>query len=133
VLLWSAPAVVFLGFMVPLPFRVEGMLSYPLQRIATHASCFALQCLGLPALAEGNTILLGNNHLEVEQACSGLRIFMATIALAFVCVVLVRRSWWESAAPGLGNPIALLANSLRVWRPAACLSIFRLRLHAGRS
>ncbi|MBI3466179.1 MAG: exosortase/archaeosortase family protein [Planctomycetes bacterium] len=115
VLLWAAPAVVFLGFMVPLPFRIEGMLSRPLQRIATQASCFALQSMGLPALAEGNTILLGSSHFEVEEACSGLRIFMATIALAFACVVIVRRSWWERALLlASAIPIALLANSLRI-------------------
>jgi exosortase len=91
------------------------MLSRPLQGIATRASCFALQSLGLPALAEGNTILLGSSHFEVEEACSGLRIFMATIALAFVCVVIVRRSWWERALLMVSAiPIALAANSLRI-------------------
>ena len=51
---WSLPAVVFLWFMVPLPFRMEHALSRPLQHAATHASCWILQCLGQPALAEGN-------------------------------------------------------------------------------
>ncbi len=49
---WAWPAIVFLVFMVPLPFRVEGALAHPLQRIATKVSTFALQTLGFPALAE---------------------------------------------------------------------------------
>lgn len=115
VLVWSLPAIVFLVFMVPMPYRAEIALSYPLQRIATKVSCFALQCLGQPAIAEGNTILLGGHHLEVEQACSGLRIFMGTVALAFFYAVLVRRGWWERALMLLATvPVALTANAVRI-------------------
>src|SRR5262249_20571452 len=35
---WAWPSVLFLGFMVPLPFRVETALSGPLQRLATITS-----------------------------------------------------------------------------------------------
>jgi exosortase len=115
VFLWSLPAVAFLWFMVPLPFRVEHSLSHPLQHIATTTSCWILQCLGQPALPEGNIILLGDLRLEVEQACSGLRIFVGIIALAFVYVVLVRRSWWEKMLLLASIlPIALVANITRV-------------------
>ena len=81
--------------MVPLPFRLEHALSRPLQHAATRISCWILQCLGQPALSEGNIIFLGDQRLEVAQACSGLRIFVGIVALAFVFVVLVRRTWWE--------------------------------------
>ena len=43
------------------------------------------------------TIHLGEHQLEVEQACSGLRIFMGIVALAFAYVIIVRRPWWEKA------------------------------------
>ena len=115
ILVWSAPAIAFLWFMVPLPFRFEQGLSLPLQRIATKLSGFALQCLGQPALAEGNTILLGDTRLEVEEACSGMRIFLGIAALAFAYVIVVRRSWWERAVLLLAAlPIALIANSTRI-------------------
>ena len=81
--------------MIPLPFGIETALSHPLQRIATKLSCFALQVLGQPAFAEGNVILLGDQPLEIEQACSGLRLFMSMIAVAYAYAVLVRRTWWE--------------------------------------
>jgi len=112
---WSLPSVVFLWFMVPLPFRLDTALSRPLQYAATHASCWILQCLGQPALAENNIILLGDMRLEVEQACSGLRIFVGIVALAFVYFVLVRRAWWEKAILVLGIvPVALAANVTRI-------------------
>jgi exosortase len=115
VLWWSLPSIVFLWFMVPLPYGMERWLSLPLQRIATELSCWVLHCFGQPALAEGNTIRLNDFQLEVEQACSGLRIFVGIMALAFVYLVLIRRTWWERALLILSViPIALIANSTRI-------------------
>jgi exosortase len=115
VLWWGLPSVLFLGFMVRLPYRLELGLSYPLQTVATHLSCWVLQLLGQPALAEGHTIHLGEHTLEVERACSGLRIFVGIAALAFAYVVIVRRVWWEKAVLLLSVvPIALVANATRV-------------------
>ena len=112
---WSWPAIAFLWFMVPLPFSIEGLLSQPLQRVATKISCFALQVLGQPAIAEGNIIHLEGTSLEVAQACSGLRLFVSIFALAFACIVIVRRSWVESALLlASAIPIAVLANSARI-------------------
>jgi exosortase len=101
--------------MVPLPFQVERLLSVPLQRVATGMSCFLLQCLAQPAFAEGTTILLGPHQLLVEQACSGLRMFVGTLALALAYLMAMRRESWEQALLLLSViPIALLANSLRI-------------------
>jgi exosortase len=116
VLWWSLPAIAFLGFMIPLPFRVERWLSYPLQGIATTISSWALQCLGQPAVRESNTIFLGSHPpLEVAEACSGLRIFVGVFALAYLYVVLARQSWWERTLLLLCTiPVALVANATRI-------------------
>ena len=112
---WALPSIGFLFFMIPLPFGIETALSYPLQRLATKLSCFALQVLGQPAFAEGNTILLGDQTLEVEQACSGLRLFMSMIAVAYGYAVLVRRSWWERGILFLAVvPVAIFSNVTRI-------------------
>jgi exosortase len=115
VLGWCSPAIAFLAFMVPLPWRMETVLSHPLRRIATEISCWVLQGLGQPALAEGNTILINDMQLEVADACSGLRIFVGTLALAFAFVMLVRRVWWQKLVLVASVvPIAILANVCRV-------------------
>lgn len=112
---WSLPSIAFLWFLTPLPFRVERWLSVPLQRVAVNLSCFVLRCFGQPAIAEGNTIVLGSQQLEVAQACSGLRIFVGIVALAFAYVIVVRRSWWERAILLAATvPVALIANSTRI-------------------
>ncbi len=114
-LVWSLPSIGFLWFMVPLPFGWEVMLSLPLQKVATKLSTFALQLLGQPAFAEGNVIHIGEHPLEVAQACSGLRLFVSVVALAYAYVTLVRRTIWEKAILILALvPIAILANSTRI-------------------
>ena len=119
--LWSLPAMAFLFFMVPLPFRVESELSRPLQWIATRASTFVLQLMGQPAISEGTTILLGEQTLEVERACSGLRIFVGVFALSYVYAMLMRRNWWEGIVIVLASiPIALIANMSRIVITGLC-------------
>jgi exosortase len=115
VLRFCLPSIGFLFFMVPLPYRLSYALSTPLRRAATLISTWLLQLLGQPALAEGNTILLDQHHLGVQHACSGLRIFMGIVAIAFAYVIATRRAWWEKIlilASAL--PVALAANSARI-------------------
>ncbi len=115
VLGWSLPSIVFLVFMVPAPYRIERWLSYPLQTVATQASCWILQVLGQPAFPEGNTILFGDYHLEVAEACCGLRIFIGIVALGYAFVVLVRSSWWLRCVVLLSVlPVALASNVTRI-------------------
>jgi len=115
VLRWAIPAIAFLIFMVPLPYRIERLASAPLQKVATKLSSVTLQILGQPAIAEGNTILLGEHHLEVERACSGLRLFVSILALACTYLMLVRRAWWEKLILLASVvPIAILANFARI-------------------
>ena len=115
VLWWGLPSIGFLWFMIPLPWSAERMLSLPLQRVATKISCWALVSLGQPALGVANTIHINDFRLEVEQACSGLRIFVGIVALAFAYLILVRRTWWEKALLLVSVvPIALIANSTRI-------------------
>jgi exosortase len=112
---WALPALGFLFFMIPLPFRIENQFSQPLQLVATKLSVATLQTLGQPAVAEGTTILLGPHQLEVERACSGLRIFFGMFALSYVYCVLCRRSWLERLLILLATiPIALIANATRI-------------------
>lgn len=112
---WSMPSIVFLWFMVPIPFRVEHWLSFPLQSLATRISTAALLLLGQPAIPEGHTILLGEHVLFVEEACSGLRIFVGIFALAFAFVLFSNWSWWQKGIVlAAVLPVAVLANATRI-------------------
>jgi len=112
---WAWPAILFLGFMIPLPFRAEGMLAAPLQRFATIVSTFLLQALGLPALAEGNVIMLSEVEMGIVEACSGLRMLVVFFALSTAFAILVDRPLWEKAIIlGSAIPIALACNVIRI-------------------
>lgn len=112
---WSLPSVGFLFFMIPWPFGLEHSLSFPLRTVATKMSCWVLQFLGQPAIAEGHVIMVGDHYMEIEEACSGLRIFVGVFALAFACLIVFRRSWWERMLIlAAVVPVALIANSTRI-------------------
>ncbi len=112
---WSWSAIAFLIFMVPLPWRAESLLSSPLQHVATMLSSWGLQSLGFPAVQQGNTILLGEFHLEVEQACSGLRMLLSVTALACGYLILKPLPWWQRSLLLVAiGPIALISNAVRI-------------------
>jgi exosortase len=110
-----APAVLFLGFMIPLPYRVQTLLGGTLQSIATAASTYALQTVGVPAVSEGNVILLTDTQLGVVEACSGLAMMVTFFALATGVAILARRHWAVKGVLVLGAvPIAVAANVARI-------------------
>ncbi len=113
---WALPAIGFLLFMVPLPFRAEQLLAGPMQSIATLVSTFMLQVAMLPAVSEGNIILLGDHQLEVAQACSGLRMFVGVTAAAVAFGLLANRPWgeWLVLLASVA-PVAVAANCVRIF------------------
>ena len=114
-LIWAGPAILFLIFMLPLPFRVQTALGGSLQRVATAASTYALQTLGVPAVSEGNVILLTNTRLGVLEACNGLSMLFTFFALATAVAILAPRGWPEKIVIFLSAvPIAILANLVRI-------------------
>ncbi|HJT31962.1 MAG TPA: exosortase/archaeosortase family protein [Pirellulales bacterium] len=126
---WLLPSIGFLAFMIPLPYRIEGALSLPLQRVATQLTCWLLECLGEPAVADGNVVIIGDTRLLVAEACSGLRIFISVFAIAYAFCVLTSattakggdaaastwKPWWSRGAMLIGVlPVAIVANALRI-------------------
>ena len=112
---WASPAIAFLFLMFPLPFQAESLLSWKLQGIATSLSTVLLRVVGQPAVAEGHVIWIGDEQLFVEEACSGLRIFVGVAALAFFWAALTRRAWVDRIVLlGATLPLAILVNALRI-------------------
>jgi exosortase len=118
---WSLPAVGFLAFMLPLPPRVNALLARPLQRLATLGSAALLQALGVPVLAEGNVILVGDHPLEVARACNGLSMLLSFVTLITAVAILVPRPPWQRLVLlASAVPIALASNILRIAATAWC-------------
>lgn len=112
---WASPALVFLWFATPLPASVEIMLSTPLQQLAAGLGSWALRLFGQPALAEGTTILLNEHVLDIERACSGIRMFYGILAMAVAGVVLARLRGAVAVVLLLSTiPVAVVANVTRI-------------------
>ena len=112
---WSMPAVGFLFFMIPLPHSLQSLMQLPLRKIGTVASVYVMQTLGLPALAEGRVIILGDHHIGVAEACSGLRMLMVFGAMSTAIAILSTRPVWERMFVVVSAlPIALIVNVGRI-------------------
>jgi exosortase len=113
---WAWPAIAFLVFMLPLPFIVEGAMAQPLQRLATVASTYVVQTLGLPAVAEGNIVTVNDYRIGVVEACNGLGMLVVFFALSTaLAFVLAKRPLWERVLIAASAvPVALVANVARI-------------------
>jgi exosortase len=112
---WSLPAVVFLFFMVPLPFQAESLLSWKLQGLATEISTVMLRILGQPAVSEAHVVWVNDQQLMIEEACSGLRIFIGVAALAFFWAAMSTRSWIDRIVlVAAAVPLAVFVNAARI-------------------
>lgn len=114
-LVWALPAIGFLIFAVPMPYQAESMLSWKLQGVATELSTIVLRVLGQPAVSEGHIVWIGAERLSIEEACSGLRIFVGMGAFAYYWAAINQRGWSDKIVIlACAVPAAILVNSLRI-------------------
>ena len=119
------PAIAYLGFMLPLPPGLNNLLSLPLQRLATQASCRLLRLTGLWVIAEGNVLDIADNRLEVATACSGLSMLMMLAATISAMVLLVPLAPWRRVVLLASIiPVALISNVLRITATGWCYYLF---------
>jgi exosortase len=120
----ALPAILFLGFMVPLPYELERNVGEELKTVATMSSTFVLQTLGLPAIRDGNLILIDEVRLGIVDACSGLKMLVTFAAFSVGAALLMRRSRFEKLMVLLGIvPIALVSNVARVTATGVMYSV----------
>ena len=114
--------IVFLVFAVPLPRRYYVGLTMPLRHMsATVATALLNMVGGLEATANGvviDIVYKGQRlepALDVAEACSGMRLLMAFLALGVAMAYLHERPAWQRAVLLLSTvPIAVLCNIIRV-------------------
>lgn len=114
--------IVFLVFAVPLPRRYYVSMTMPMRQIAASVATALLNLLdGVDATASGVVIdIVYKGHrleppLDVAEACSGMRLMMAFVALGVAMTYLHYRPMWQRAVLLLSTaPIAILCNVIRV-------------------
>lgn len=132
--------IAYLVFMITISERIMLGLTFPLQRVASQGAFVVLSVLGsvfgFATDLEGNTLEItsaaGELHpLNVAEACSGMRMVVAFVALAAAVALLGTRHWWQRVALLLlAVPVALLMNIVRV-AVLGLLSLIDENLTAG--
>lgn len=111
--IWAS--LLFLIFMIPLPYFIQFNLSAELQMISTDLGAGVLRLLGLPVYVEGNVIDMGVSKLQVVEACSGLRYLFPLMSLGFICGYLFKGPVWQRWLIFLSTvPITIVMNSVRI-------------------
>lgn len=112
--LCAFPFVLFL-LAIPLPALIFNEVAFPMQLVASRFGVGMLELLQIPAVREGNVIVLQNATLEVAEACSGVR---SLISLGTLALVL---AWFGGNGPiarvfvlASVLPAVILVNALRV-------------------
>jgi len=114
--------VAYLFFAVPLPGRLYFQLTNPMRQIASQVAAVVLSMVpNLEAQATGsfiNVVYKGvtmEPGLDVADACSGMRLVMAFVALGVAMAYLHWRPIWQRLILlGSTLPIAILCNIVRV-------------------
>lgn len=105
----------FLFFMVPLPYLIYDSIAFPLKLFAARVATESLSWLGVPVFREGNVIHLASQTLEVADACSGIRSLMSLVALGVVFAYISETVLWKRLVIACSTiPIAIAANAFRV-------------------
>jgi len=107
--------IIFLIFMIPIPSILMDRITFPMQLFASKVAGSFLYVIGIPALREGNVILLANTSLEVAEACSGIRSLISLLALSVVFAYLSQKTTLKRVLLVFSTfPIAIIANAARV-------------------
>jgi exosortase A len=102
----------YLAFAVPWGDAMVG----PLQDITAHFAVHALNLTGVPVLMNGRELATPSATWMVEQACSGVRFFVACTALGCMFAWLMYSRWWKRVGFVVLATIApIIANGLRVY------------------
>lgn len=119
---YSWLAIAFLIFAVPLPERFYKSLTNPMRQWAASSAANLLNLFnGVEASVHGAVIdiiykgRMLEPSLDVAEACSGMRLLMAFLALGVVMAYIHRRPLWQRIILLISTvPIAIFCNIVRV-------------------
>lgn len=116
--------IAFLAFAITISERIMIAVTFKLQEIAADGSFVLLSIIG--AIGDFTVDIAGNTltiitasgtelPLNVAEACSGMRMVIAFLALSAAVALISVRFWWQRAALILlGVPVSILMNMVRV-------------------
>lgn len=109
----------YLAMGIRMPPRLLQMVTPTLQVWASKGSYYLLNILRFDTDISGTILTIYHKGktipLNVAEACSGMRMIVAFLALGIAIAFLTCSKWWQRIAlVALGVPVAILVNVLRV-------------------
>ena len=107
--------VLYLALMIPWNTKYYEGVALPLQRLAAAAADTILRLIGISVTRQGNVLELESGDIAVAEACSGLHLLFAFVALGVMMAFIYRRPLWERVVIMASSvPIAVFCNMVRV-------------------
>jgi exosortase len=108
-------AIVYLFFMVPLPYVTLKQITYQSRLFDAAVTAEIVHWLGIPILRDGVMLHLANMTLEVADECSSIPAVAALVALGAAFAQMNARPTWVRVALVLASaPLGLLSNIVRI-------------------
>jgi len=112
----------YLFFAIPLPDRLYAQMTIPLRKLAAEAAAIVLNVIpDMTAIVQGVVIEVVYRGkplepgLDVAEACSGMRLLMAFVALGVAMAYLHERPVWQRLTLLASTiPISIICNVIRV-------------------
>lgn len=112
--------IAYLAFAVTLPDSWMSDITFRLRQIAAKGGFVLLQVLGTEAELKGSTLNISTPDgksvpLDVADACSGMSMVIAFLALGTAMALVGLKEWWQRIVlVMLAIPVAILLNVLRI-------------------
>lgn len=110
-----APAVIVLGFLIPVPGSIRQQIAIPMQTYTATASVFIFKLLGQDITQSGSVLIYNGVDVAVAEACNGMRMVFALLLVTFAFAFVTPLQPWMRGVILLLSPLAAIAcNVLRL-------------------
>jgi exosortase len=115
--------ILFIAYLVPLPGFFVDAMTLPLKQVVSQNAARFLYAAGYPVAQDGVILIVGQYHLLVADACSGLNSMFSLSAVGLLYLYLMRRKSWLHNAVILASllPVAI---TLATRRARALYTVF---------
>jgi exosortase len=77
------PAILALGFLVPVPGAIRQVVAVPLQTATASVSQAVFEIAGMPIERSGNLLTINGVDVAVAEACNGMRMVFALVLVSY--------------------------------------------------
>ena len=109
------PAIVVLGFLVPVPGTIRQSFAFPLQTATATATEAILETLGAPIERDVNMLSINGQNVTVAEACNGMRMVFALVLVSYAFAFSMPLRSSVRAVVLLASPLAaIVCNVIRL-------------------